>query len=256
MFHVIKHGIGREAAASILITLCHLTYFDTDGDTRNIVDRLSRAYMTFKWWCLASHKTPFIKNFTKANLHMTGSPFPFLGGKGSDTTLVLMFLQFYIPLCQKMMKQDDDRNILSAMIQMTEGFLNFINIQYSHGLWLPTKCAEFMCMQGLVALRAYNYAASWGLEFGKRLFGLRPKFHSLAETVFEMKACVDRGDEYILNCVTYNCEVNEDFIGRIARISRRVDSRTCAFRTLQRYGLSFAAKLRKLKKVKKHCVKV
>jgi hypothetical protein len=96
MFHIVKHGVGREVAASVLILLAHLAYFDSEDDTRNIVDRLHRGYMFFKLWCLANSKTPSLKNFTKANLHMTGSPFPYLGGKGSDTTLVLMFLQFFI----------------------------------------------------------------------------------------------------------------------------------------------------------------
>ena len=226
-------------------------YFDSEQDTKNIVDRLHRGYMLFKLWCLANSKTPSLKNFTKANLHMTGSPFPYLGGKGSDTTLVLMFLQFFIPMCQREMKHPDHRDILGAVMQLTESLLNFISLQYSHDLWLPTKCAEFMYLEGLVALRAYNYAAQHGMDMGKPLFGLRPKFHSLAETVFETKQGVANGHPYILTPLTFSCEGNEDFIGRVARISRRVSSRTCTLRTLQRYGVAFHAKLRRLKQVKK-----
>ena len=251
MFHIVKHGFGREVAASVVILLCHLAYFDSEQDTKNIVDRLHRGYMLFKLWCLANSKTPSLKNFTKANLHMTGSPFPYLGGKGSDTTLVLMFLQFFIPMCQREMKHPDHRDILGAVMQLTESLLNFISLQYSHDLWLPTKCAEFMYLEGLVALRAYNYAAQHGMDMGKPLFGLRPKFHSLAETVFETKQGVANGHPYILTPLTFSCEGNEDFIGRVARISRRVSSRTCTLRTLQRYGVAFHAKLRRLKKVKK-----
>lgn len=251
MFHIVKHGVGREVAASVLILLAHLAYFDSEDDTRNIVDRLHRGYMFFKLWCLANSKTPSLKNFTKANLHMTGSPFPYLGGKGSDTTLVLMFLQFFIPMCQREMKHPDHRDILSAVMQLTESLLNFISLQYSHDLWLPTTCAEFMYLEGLVALRAYNYAAQHGMDIGKPLFGLRPKFHSLAETVFETKMCVANGHPYILTPLVFSCEGNEDFIGRVARISRRVSSRTCTLRTLQRYGVAFQSKLRRLKKVKK-----
>lgn len=48
MFHVIKHGLGRESAASVLLLLCTMTYFDWPGETKNLPDRLHRAYMTFK----------------------------------------------------------------------------------------------------------------------------------------------------------------------------------------------------------------
>lgn len=248
MFHVVKHGFGREICASVLLLLCHLTYFDWEGDTRNLPDRLSRSFMMFKMWCAAEHKTTSLKHFTKANLHVTGSPFPYLGGKGSDCTMVLMFLQWYLLLCLKGIKAPDHQPILRVVLQLTESILNFISVQYSHDLWLPSKCAEFMYLEGLVALRAYNYAAQFALELGKPYFGMRPKFHSLAETVFETKQHIDQGDEFILNPVTFNCEVNEDFIGRISRISRRVSSRLCTQRTLQRYGLGFKARLTRVKK--------
>ena len=96
MFHTIKHGVGREACASILLMLAYRTYFDHDGDSRNLPDRLSRAFQLFKLWCLSEHKVASLKNFTRANLHFTkAGSFPFLGGKGADVTLVLMFLDFF-----------------------------------------------------------------------------------------------------------------------------------------------------------------
>ena len=80
-FHVVKHGIGREMVASTLVLLSNMGYFDFDNDTKNLPDRLHRGYMMFKLWCGSENKSPSLKNFTKANLHVTGSPFPYLGGK-------------------------------------------------------------------------------------------------------------------------------------------------------------------------------
>ena len=251
-FHVVKHGIGREMAASTLALLSNMGYFDSDDDTKNLPDRLHRGYMLFKLWCGSEKKSPSLKNFTKANLHVTGSPFPYLGGKGSDTTLVLMFLQFYLAaVCLPEIRHADHREILGVLLQMTDGILNFTSIQYSHDLWLPTKCAELMYLEGLVSLRAYNYAAGHCLDLGRALFGLRPKFHLLAETVFEIRASVRKGDQWVLSPVIFNCEDNEDFIGRISRISRHVNTRQCTLRTLQRYGVAFQSKLRRVKKILK-----
>ena len=56
------------------------------------------------------------------------------------------------------------------------------------------------------------------------------------------------GHPYVLTPLAFLCEGNEDFIGRVATIFRRVSSRTCTLRTLQRYGVAFQAKLRRLQK--------
>lgn len=163
-----------------------------------------------------------------------------------------MFLQFYLSaVCLPEIRHADHQEILGVLLQMTDGILNFTSIQYSHDLWLPTKCAELMYLEGLVALRAYNYAAGHCLDLGRALFGLRPKFHLLAETVFEIRASFRKGDQWVLSPVIFNCEDNEDFIGRISRISRHVSSRQCTLRTLQRYGVAFQSKLRRVKKILK-----
>ena len=48
MFHIIKHGVGREACASIVLMLSYCGYFDSEGDLRNLPDRLTRAFKNFK----------------------------------------------------------------------------------------------------------------------------------------------------------------------------------------------------------------
>ena len=82
MFHVVKHGVGREATASLLLLLSYLLYFDFPGETKNLPDRLSRGFSMFKLWCETHKKTPSLKNFTKANLHFDKQrSFPYMGGK-------------------------------------------------------------------------------------------------------------------------------------------------------------------------------
>lgn len=118
MFHTIKHGVGRESCASILLMLAYLTYFDNVGDTKNLPDRLARGYKLFRLWCETEKKSPSLKNFTRANLHFgKATAFPFLGGKGSDVTLVLMFLQFYLQMCLVNPKGDHLR-LFKAMQQL------------------------------------------------------------------------------------------------------------------------------------------
>ncbi|CAK9057240.1 Uncharacterized protein SCF082_LOCUS30742, partial [Durusdinium trenchii] len=87
MFHIIKHGVGREACASILLMLAYNSYFDSPGDLRNLPERLSR--------------------------------------KGADVTLVLMFLDFFLGLCL-LEPNDGDRQLLSAMLHLVRSTLSFL----------------------------------------------------------------------------------------------------------------------------------
>ena len=232
--------------------LAYLSYFDYPNDTKNLPDRLQRGFSSFKLWCESSKKSPSLKNFTRANLHFGKMmAFPFLGGKGSDVTLVLMFLEFFLKVSLRNLK-GDDQTLLTAMLQLVQGTLNFIGVMHSHNLWLPKSCTQFMMTQGLVALRSYSYCASVSMRMRRRLFCMRPKFHYWAHTVFELRESADeKQNRYTLNPCAYNCEQNEDFIGRISRISRHVSTRATIYRTLQRYGLSFQGRLRRMRTVKK-----
>lgn len=250
-FHTLKHGFGREVAASVILQLGYMCYFDYAGDLKNLPARLSRAFSLFKLWCCAEGKYTILKQFTKANLH-TAKGYPFLGGKGSDCTLAFMWLQFFIPHLQKEPKNETDRVMLEAMLQVTEGLCNFIGITHSHPMWLPPSCVAFLHQEGLKALRGYAFCARVAATNKKRFFGLKPKYHYFAHMVFQLRDSLAANPEAeVLSPITYNCEGNEDFIGRVASISRAVNTRAATKRTMQRYGLSFAARLRRISRVHK-----
>lgn len=226
-------------------------YFDNDGDSRNVPDRLLRAHRLFKLWCEAEKKSCTLKNFTRANLHFTkASAFPYLGGKGADVTVVLMFLEWFLKMLVRAPKSGDEI-ILSAMLQLVQGTLNFLGVMHSHDLFLPNGCAGYMAKQGLVALRSYSYCAKVAMEDSHRLFCLRPKFHYWAHTIYELRESYYQGHKQVLNPCIFNCEANEDFIGRVSRLSRRVSARLPIKRSLQRYGLGFVSRIRKLKRARR-----
>lgn len=246
MFHVLKHGLGREVCASSVMLLCRLGYMDEAGSSKNLPDRLSRCFGHFSLWCKAEHKVTFFKKFTLENFHATRNRFPYIGGKGSDCTLILHFLSFMVRLLLPDCKSAD-RIPLSCMLQCVESMLNFIGICHSHGLWLPNSCAAVAWRSGIKSLRAYSWLARFCMQKKLKLYALRPKFHSFAEMVYEMRGHTERGVQWVLSPVTYNCEMNEDFIGRISVLSRRVHTGLQIKRVLQRYGLQFKARLDELK---------
>ena len=133
------------------------------------------------------------------------------------------------------------------MQKLVQGTLNFLGVMHSHDLWLPHGCAGYMMKQGMCALRAYSFCGRVAMEQDrKRLFCMRPKFHYWAHTIFEMKRSYEDSHPQTVSPAIFNCEMNEDFIGKVSRISRHVSPRLTILRTLQRYGVAFQARLRRM----------
>ena len=116
------------------------------------------------------------------------------------------------------------------------GALSYTGVYHSHGLFLELPCARFLLTSGYRLLRGYAYLANRCLRESRKLFALRPKLHYFHHTLWDLQLQIDAGHAHILNYSgLFNCEANEDFIGRCSRISRRVSPRLAALRTVQRY---------------------
>ena len=153
----------------------------------------------------------------------------------------------FLQIVQSNPRDDHDKYVLSAMHKLVQGTLNFLGVMHSHDLWLPHGCAGYMMKQGMCALRAYSFCGRVAMEQDrKRLFCMRPKFHYWAHTIFEMKRSYEDSHPQTLSPAIFNCEMNEDFIGKVSRISRHVSPRLTILRTLQRYGVAFQARLRRM----------
>ena len=237
-FHMLKYGFCRDLAASILFLLCRLTYFDPHepGFPRNIDARLERAYAMFAMWCAAEGKCPTLKRFTPAGMHRKKAHnFPWLGGKGADTVLCMMFLDFFTATCKGDLRDPSHRNLLEAVHETLRGGLDFMGVVHSHGLFLTHPCAVFLHRSGLKLLRGYHFLAEHCINAGLKLFSLRPKCHYFHHTLKELEMQIYSGHRWVLSPAIWNCENNEDFIGRLSRLSRRVSPRLCSIRVIDRY---------------------
>ena len=67
-------------------------------------------------------------------------------------------------------------------------------------------------------------------------YGMKSKFHLIAHTKHEIAVLLDKpGCDFVLNPLIYSGEMNEDVVGKLSRLSRRVSSRLTSKRTLQLY---------------------
>ena len=240
VFHSLKYGFLRDLNAGVIIWLSELGLFDSAGDSTSIDSRLERAYSCFKFWCVAASKTTTLRKFSKENLHrQTRAKFPYTSGKGSDSIVLMQWLQWFVRL--KLISPNvPEKQLLMAMQETIEGGLAFCGIMQSHNLLMPAVCAKFQHKNGLRLLRGYAYLAARSMNWQPplRLFALRPKCHFFHHLLLELKTQVDSGAHTVLNVgACFNCESNEDMVGRISRISRRVSAKLATKRTIGRYLL-------------------
>ena len=239
-FHVIKYGVARDLCASCIVALGHMGYFDDPNDAGQSIavdNRLERAYGMFRLWTLAEGKTTQIKHFLKSNFHYQNlSKFPWVNCKGADCVLLLMFISMFLKNCLSHIRLAEDELPLRAMEQSVNGALDFVGICHSHHLFLPRACAATVYQSGMMCLRGFKWCA---LHFSRKVicvFALRPKAHSLHHILYSIKKVLDQPHaKYVLSPSVFLCENNEDWIGRISRLSRRVSARTVGMRVVQRY---------------------
>ena len=234
-FHTIKFGFLKDVAAGVIVWLAELQFFDAPGDSVSLESRLERAFSRFKMWQLAASKTCSLRKFSKANLHKeTAKHYAFLGGKGSDSVVCCMFLEVYLKLC--IQETREHKELLEAMLETIQGALTYMGIYSSHPLFLPKCCAQLLLISGKRLLHGYGYLASKCMSQNRCLFKLRPKVHYFHHFLVDLERELLKGKPTLLNyAAIFNCEANEDWIGRISRISRRVSPRLPTQRTIERY---------------------
>ena len=108
---------------------------------------------------------------------------------------------------------------------------------YREGLFVPAERSHKIATQGLVFLKLYADLATLCHEKNKKRFPLAPKGHFLHHQFLEMYHQSQRCD-WCLNILAMAVQMQEDYIGRPSRLSRRVSSRTTSLRVIQRTFLA------------------
>lgn len=82
-------------------------------------------------------------------------------------------------------------------------------------------------------INGYATLACWTLDdVNFNGWAMKPKLHLVKHYHLEIHEMLMSGCEVFYNCNRDNCEMCEDFIGRICRLSRRLDSRKIGERVL------------------------
>eukprot|EP00438_Fugacium_kawagutii_P030935 Skav200082 [mRNA] locus=scaffold4413:148907:150756:- [translate_table: standard] len=257
VFHLFKVGLGRDLAGSSIIALCRMKLFDSIGDKVAIMERLVRAHKSFQLFCLVHKKAPGLRSLTPAFLNYTRRHHAaWANSKGSDTMLLLKWILWFVGLQlinpSTALNPAQERFLKTLKHTIMSG-LGMFDVCNSHGLWLRPTCARLVHARLMLLLRGYKSLAKQSMSMRWSGYALKPKFHRLNHIAFSIREALERKSQLLLNPLHAACEQNEDLVGKISRLSRKLATRTLTFRLLQRHFLKKAALLRRSKE-KHHCV--
>ena len=95
-FHVYKQSVGGSFAASSIVLVAEMGYWDDAQNT--FADIMERAYADFDHFVKHDWNgpgVPFMKHFTRTNLHYPrANSFPYARPKGGDVLLLTRWLRF------------------------------------------------------------------------------------------------------------------------------------------------------------------
>ena len=241
LFHNTKVGLLRDYVGSTILFLISLGYFRDPGpgisNARDIC--LQRAHRHFMLFCTASRGKPGLRSFTPVFFNAKKqTDFGWINAKGSDVTLLMKWIPI---VCQGFINDPVNQQHIPILTRIWKGAKcvnTWQHALYNHGLWLPRHCAMVVYQELHEFLQRYNALAFDCLQdYNFTGYAMKSKFHMIAHTKHEILMMLRKRPKvkWIPNPLLWSGEMNEDVVGKLARLSRRVDSRLASKRTVQLY---------------------
>ena len=229
-FHLTKVGIYRDLSGSCVCWLAQKGYFG-GGD---LPSKLNAGHGLFTLYCRSIGKSPALRSFSKSLFtYPRVDSYPWANTKGSDTTLLLFWMTVQCTGFANAPLRSCDVAILNLMVLTCKAALEVHRCMNRHTLWLDRGCALEQVAQLKRFILGYVALARATLDDSYNGWGIKPKLHLCKHWELDLKEALQRGDELIWNYNAHNCEPNEDMVGRVSRLSRRLDSRRVGERVLQ-----------------------
>ncbi|CAE7284133.1 unnamed protein product [Symbiodinium sp. CCMP2456] len=239
VMHLYHLGAGRDFCASSLAILLQL-YNGT-----SIPENL--AYMTadLRRFLKDTHRQLHFKALTRELLgYKSESCFP-TGhwSKAMDTPVMMEFVFWLLQQDQHQTKLGEDK-LLRLMASAAHAMGVFMRTLLAAGLWLSRDEAATVSEAGLHFLQCYAKCARICLDRSMCRYNLTPKLHFWHHLCLEIRQGLDRNLDAFLNPLCDSTFADEDFVGRVSRLSRRVSPRLQALRTIGRYLVGTRTQLR------------
>ena len=239
LFHILHAGVYKDCSASALIYI-----MKTLLKRRSIGASLELVNEDLKHF-LRTHKSEKI-HFSKLTLDLLGysSSRDYPSGhwsKNLDSATIMKLVLFILRKPEHVQRVQSDP-ILTHIKEACEHSNTFMRTLFASGYWLSFSQADEAIRSGHGFLMAYSFLAKATFQKQLCLFALKPKLHMLNHLVLAMYTQrrlpmmpQNQGQPTIVNPVAESTFMCEDFIGRVARISRKVSPKKVGEKTLFRY---------------------
>lgn len=227
LWHCVHLGIGKSFIASVLqLCLEHVPMTNNDDRFDWLTNHYSRWCRANRTACFVSKISAYLVSYNDA----TGA-----SGNWSKGSLTSNLMRWLVPLLVDI--GGGDRTLArckeaAANMNLTLSFL------YNAPLFLEHNECEYVYTKGMSFLQTYTSLAAEMFNAGRwHLFPLFPKIHAVHHVWLTIRED-QLASRFALNPLTASCQQDEDVIGRVSRVSRRVNIRQVTLRTLQRHLMS------------------
>ena len=235
LFHILNAGLYKDYAASSLSLMLGL--FGEGSQDRNLA-ALNNALARF----LKSRKLQL--HCRSLTLSLIGADslqkYPSGGwSKAQDGVVLMDFIPWLLEDLQVDFRCNEPWRFMHAGCSAVG---EMMRILYAEGVFLEPLKAQEAGLLGYNFLTSYMLLAQHGVRSGRLVYNLTPKLHYLHHVVEDLcrTGRVEPDIVRPMNPVVHSTAQCEDFIGRIARISRRVKSEKAHERLLRRYKAALA----------------
>ena len=230
-FHCLKVGLLRDLAGSCICWFVRKGYYGEQGD---FDEKLTACHSVFRLFCATTGRTASLRTFSRAFfMYPRFSAYPWCNAKGSDVMILLKFITVQCVGFHNTPLDPSHVPILKLMNQTCHAAITFFDGLNGHGLWFWRDCAMVVYASLTKLINGYATLACWTLnDVNFNGWAMKPKLHLVKHYHLEIHEMLMSGCEVFYNCNRGNCEMCEDFIGRICRLSRRLDSRKIGERVL------------------------
>ncbi|CAE7423345.1 unnamed protein product [Symbiodinium necroappetens] len=231
LFHTLHKGVFAELAGSGLVVLSD---YGLVGDG-NFQTQLDAIYELLKSHCQTANIALHMDGLTRHLLKFPGD-YEFPVGtwfKGADTRAVCSFLESFLEHHVAQLAVPDP--YLQSMLLACRSANEFLKVLYSSGLWLSRERCQRAAQAGFDFMKSYLETADAAHRLDKTRFKLTPKLHALLHVIEALAHGYERGQVWVWNPLGDACQMDEDWIGKIAGITTTVSTRSVHRQTLRKY---------------------
>eukprot|EP00438_Fugacium_kawagutii_P032048 Skav228641 [mRNA] locus=scaffold5539:12985:14550:- [translate_table: standard] len=230
LFHNWHSGMGKYFASSAICTCLDLV----DATIDEAFSFITQDFLSF---CRREKEYPYHKKLSKTlfGVEKSFQDCPDASwSKGDFTRLILKWFGDY---CQRHVV---GKTVDPLYIKCAEAVFSInqcLGGLYREGVFIKAENAKQLSNQGLTFLRLYGDLARMTFDRNMKRFPLVPKGHYLHHQFLDLLHQSQRC-QWCLNILMFGVQMQEDFIGKPSRLSRRVSAQTTSLRVIQRTFLA------------------